>query len=107
MHYLLCTRLTDRVRFAIVIVPVYDDPADEASSPFAKHPAQGDRDWVWFSTMNRVQTQVLKVSARRARRQLPTRDADAAGLYHFTDPCTSTYYHPGLVSDADRCAKEP
>lgn len=48
--------------FAILIVPVYEDPADEASSPFPRHPAAGDRDWVWFSTMNRVQTQVLKVS---------------------------------------------
>lgn len=107
MHYLLYTRHTDRLRFAIVIVPVYEDPEDEASSPFAKHPAQGDRDWVWFSTMNRVQTQVLKVSARRARGQLSTRDTDAAGLYHFSDPCTSTCYHPGLVSNADRCATEP
>lgn len=48
--------------FAILIIPVYEDPADEASSPFPRHPAAGDRDWVWFSTMNRVQTQVLKVS---------------------------------------------
>ncbi|CAO1631629.1 unnamed protein product [Parajaminaea phylloscopi] len=46
--------------FAVLVIPVYEDPADEASSPFGRHPAAGDRDWVWFSTMNRVQTQVLK-----------------------------------------------
>lgn len=49
-----------RGRFAVVIIPVYENPSDAESSPFAPHPAGGDRDWVWFSTMNRVQTQVLK-----------------------------------------------
>ncbi|CAO1637160.1 unnamed protein product [Sympodiomycopsis kandeliae] len=46
--------------FAVVIIPVYSNPSDADTTPFGPHAAGGDRDWVWFSTMNRVQTQVLK-----------------------------------------------
>ncbi len=46
--------------FAVVIIPSYEDPADEESSPFATHPNAGRKDWTWFSTVNRVQSQVLK-----------------------------------------------
>lgn len=49
--------------FAIVVLPVYEDPKDEQSSPFTPYPMGGARDWVWFSSVNRVNTQVLKVSA--------------------------------------------
>ncbi|PWN38225.1 uncharacterized protein FA14DRAFT_119851 [Meira miltonrushii] len=46
--------------FAVVVLPVYEDPADEKSCPFGSHPTGGKRDWVWFSSINRVNTQVLK-----------------------------------------------
>lgn len=46
--------------FAVVVLPVYEDPADEKSCPFGIHPTGGKRDWVWFSSVNRVNTQVLK-----------------------------------------------
>lgn len=47
-------------RFAVLVIPVYEDPDDEKSSPFGKHPNGNDRNWVWFSSVNRVNTQVLK-----------------------------------------------
>lgn len=47
--------------FAVVVLPVYEDPEDAHSSPFGPHPQADHRDWVWFSSVNRVNTQVLKV----------------------------------------------
>lgn len=49
-------------RFAVLVIPVYSDPKDEESSPFNKHPSYGEKSWVWFSTMNRVNSQVQKVN---------------------------------------------
>lgn len=46
--------------FAVVIMPSYEYPEDEKSSPFPPHPNAGRKDWTWFSTVNRVQSQVLK-----------------------------------------------
>lgn len=46
--------------FAVVVIPSYEDAEDEASSPFPPHPNAGEKDWTWFSTVNRVQSQVLK-----------------------------------------------
>ncbi|KAJ9478838.1 tRNA-splicing endonuclease subunit SEN2 [Pseudozyma hubeiensis] len=46
--------------FAVVVIPSYEDAQDEESSPFAPHPNAGRKDWTWFSTVNRVQSQVLK-----------------------------------------------
>lgn len=46
--------------FAVTVLPVYEDPNDEVSCPFGPHPTGGKRDWVWFSSINRVNTQVLK-----------------------------------------------
>ncbi|PWZ01495.1 hypothetical protein BCV70DRAFT_198928 [Testicularia cyperi] len=46
--------------FAVVVIPAYEDPADQESSPFPAHPNAGQKDWIWFSTINRVQSQVLK-----------------------------------------------
>lgn len=46
--------------FAVVIMPSYEDSEDEKSSPFSPHPNAGRKDWTWFSTVNRVQSQVLK-----------------------------------------------
>ena len=48
-------------RFAVLVIPEYEDPDDKLSSPFPPGPNDGEKDWVWFSTMNRVNTQVLKV----------------------------------------------
>lgn len=66
-------------RFAILVIPSYvesaelgaapsasnrDEPvsaeAAARSSPFIAPTTTGDKSWVWFSTMNRVQSQVLK-----------------------------------------------
>ncbi|KIS69887.1 tRNA splicing endonuclease subunit SEN2 [Mycosarcoma maydis] len=46
--------------FAVVVIPSYEDAQDQESSPFALHPNAGRKDWTWFSTINRVQSQVLK-----------------------------------------------
>lgn len=46
--------------FAVVVIPSYQNPEDVESSPFTPHPNAGEKDWVWFSTVNRVQSQVLK-----------------------------------------------
>lgn len=46
--------------FAVVILPSYEDAQDQETSPFAPHPNAGRKDWTWFSTVNRVQSQVLK-----------------------------------------------
>lgn len=47
-------------RFSIVVCPVYEDPADEASSPFDLQNTK-PFSWAWLSTLNRVNTQVRKV----------------------------------------------
>ncbi|UZJ56370.1 hypothetical protein CBS101457_005690 [Exobasidium rhododendri] len=67
--------------FAVQVIPVYEDPDDETSSPFAKHPSGNDRSWVWFSSINRVNTQVLKTII----------------LCHVTIPALSTL-DPSLLS---------
>ncbi|EPQ30841.1 uncharacterized protein PFL1_01739 [Pseudozyma flocculosa PF-1] len=46
--------------FAVLVIPSYEDPDDQHSSPFPPHPNLGPKPWTWFSTMNRVNTQVLK-----------------------------------------------
>ena len=47
-------------RFAIVVIPVYEDPADQQSSPF-NLPNANTFSWTWLSTVNRVNSQVQKV----------------------------------------------
>lgn len=49
-------------RFAIVVIPVYEDPADKESSPF-NLPNADTFSWSWLSTVNRVNAQVQKVRA--------------------------------------------
>ncbi|KAN0065409.1 tRNA splicing endonuclease subunit sen2 [Thecaphora frezii] len=46
--------------FAVLVIPSYEDPEDQKTSPFPPHPNVGPKPWTWFSTMNRVNTQVLK-----------------------------------------------
>ena len=52
--------LTYRIRFAMVLIPVYEDPEDAKSSPF-KLPNAEPFTWQWLSTINRVNSQVQKV----------------------------------------------
>ena len=47
--------------FAVLVVPEYNDETDKNSSPFLPHYNEGHKDWVWFSMINRVNTQVQKV----------------------------------------------
>jgi hypothetical protein len=44
----------------MVLIPVYEDPADAESSPFAL-PNTDPFTWQWLSTINRVNSQVQKV----------------------------------------------
>ncbi|RPD64261.1 hypothetical protein L226DRAFT_505843 [Lentinus tigrinus ALCF2SS1-7] len=45
--------------FAVVVIPVYEDPADKESSPF-NLPNSDTFSWSWLSTINRVNAQVQK-----------------------------------------------
>ncbi|KAG9018890.1 tRNA splicing endonuclease subunit sen2 [Tulasnella sp. 427] len=45
--------------FSLVVCPVYEDPKDQESSPFDLSNAK-PMDWAWFSTVNRVNSQVKK-----------------------------------------------
>ncbi|KAJ8489199.1 hypothetical protein ONZ51_g3078 [Trametes cubensis] len=45
--------------FAVVVIPVYEDPADQESSPF-NLPNSETFSWTWLSTVNRVNSQVQK-----------------------------------------------
>ncbi|KZT63647.1 hypothetical protein DAEQUDRAFT_719156 [Daedalea quercina L-15889] len=45
--------------FAIVIIPVYEDPEDQETSPFDLANSQ-PFSWTWLSTVNRVNSQVQK-----------------------------------------------
>ncbi|KAG9001486.1 tRNA splicing endonuclease subunit sen2 [Tulasnella sp. JGI-2019a] len=47
--------------FALVVCPVYEEPEDEETSPFDL-PNSKPMDWAWFSTINRVNSQVKKAS---------------------------------------------
>ncbi|OCH90998.1 hypothetical protein OBBRIDRAFT_552999 [Obba rivulosa] len=45
--------------FAVLVMPVYEDPADQESSPFTLANAE-PFSWSWLSTVNRVNSQVQK-----------------------------------------------
>ncbi|KAH9933308.1 uncharacterized protein B0H18DRAFT_1082989 [Fomitopsis serialis] len=45
--------------FAIVVIPVYEDPVDQETSPFDLANSQ-PFSWTWLSTVNRVNSQVQK-----------------------------------------------
>lgn len=48
----------------MVVIPVYEDPADQESSPF-NLPNANTFSWTWLSTVNRVNSQVQKVHTSR------------------------------------------
>lgn len=48
-------------RFALVLIPVYEDGEDKRTSPFGLPNAE-PFSWQWLSTINRVNSQVQKVS---------------------------------------------
>jgi hypothetical protein len=48
----------------MVLIPVYEDPDDAVSSPFALSNVEPFT-WQWFSTINRVNSQVQKVCPGR------------------------------------------
>jgi tRNA-splicing endonuclease subunit Sen2 len=48
----------------MVLIPVYEDPDDAKSSPFALSNVEPFT-WQWLSTINRVNSQVQKVRPSR------------------------------------------
>ncbi|WFD08391.1 tRNA-intron lyase [Malassezia vespertilionis] len=46
--------------FSVIVVPEYADVQDAVDSPFRPHHNGGEKSWVWFSMLNRVNTQVQK-----------------------------------------------
>ncbi|KAG1905876.1 uncharacterized protein F5891DRAFT_1006992 [Suillus fuscotomentosus] len=61
VDYLLYKRgpVFQHAEFAIVVIPVYEDPEDQATSPFKLQNAEPFT-WSWLSTINRVNSQVQK-----------------------------------------------
>ncbi|CAL1714972.1 unnamed protein product [Somion occarium] len=61
VDYLLYKRgpVFHHAEFAVVVLPVYEDPADQQSSPFSLSGAT-PFSWSWLSTINRVNSQVQK-----------------------------------------------
>ena len=72
------------VRFALVVVPVYEDQQDQEASPF-NLPNSTPFSWSWFSTINRANSQVQKVLSFRSSDSLNTT---------CLDPCTGLCYDP-------------
>ncbi|KAF9648898.1 hypothetical protein BDM02DRAFT_2032033 [Thelephora ganbajun] len=62
VDYLLYKRgpVFDHAEFALVICPVYEDPADSDSSTLCFRSTQ-NISWSWLSTVNRVNSQVMKM----------------------------------------------
>ncbi|KAG2158294.1 uncharacterized protein EDB93DRAFT_657958 [Suillus bovinus] len=61
VDYLLYKRgpVFQHAEFAIVVIPTYEDPEDQANSPFKLQNAEPFT-WSWLSTINRVNSQVQK-----------------------------------------------
>ena len=47
--------------FSVLVIPEYENEQDREGSPFMRHHNAGEKSWIWFSMMNRVNTQVQKV----------------------------------------------
>ncbi len=79
----------------MVVIPVYEDPADQESSPF-NLPNANTFSWTWLSTVNRVNSQVQKVRAIRLSASCTRIDTVLADSHtHLRD-------HPRTVSDISR-----
>ena len=49
--------------FSVVMIPVYDDPTDQETSPYGKEDWYTERvSWKWINTIMRVNSLVQKVS---------------------------------------------
>ncbi|KAG1754593.1 tRNA intron endonuclease, partial [Suillus lakei] len=61
VDYLLYKRgpVFQHAEFAIVVIPVYEDPEDQVNSPFKLQNTEPFT-WPWLSTINRVDSQVQK-----------------------------------------------
>ncbi|KAI0077732.1 hypothetical protein K474DRAFT_1595426 [Panus rudis PR-1116 ss-1] len=61
VDYLLYKRgpVFHHAEFAVVVMPVYEDPEDKKTSPFNLYGAE-PFSWSWLSTINRVNSQVQK-----------------------------------------------
>ncbi|KAG8921321.1 tRNA splicing endonuclease subunit sen2 [Tulasnella sp. 417] len=76
--------------FSLVVCPVYEDPKDHESSPFDLSNAK-PMDWAWFSTVNRVNSQVKKTLVL-VYVTIPSIDRMAAASVSFDhSTCLSLY----------------
>ncbi|OJT02873.1 hypothetical protein TRAPUB_6543 [Trametes pubescens] len=91
VDYLLYKRgpVFHHAEFAVVVIPVYEDPADQESSPF-NLPNANTFSWTWLSTVNRVNSQVQKtliltyVTIPARSRISPELLSSPACLAHYT-----------------------
>ena len=87
-------------RFAIVVLPVYEDPEDQKNSPFDLNNAE-PFSWSWLSTINRVNSQVQKVNRTRFVGNRPSRSClviQTLILTYVTIPAQSRVNSEGLAS---------
>lgn len=62
VDYLLYKRgpVFSHAEFAVLVIPEYEYGPDAQDTPFVQHHNGGDKSWIWFSMVNRVNTQVQK-----------------------------------------------
>ncbi|KAI0788795.1 hypothetical protein C8Q75DRAFT_719501 [Abortiporus biennis] len=91
VDYLLYKRgpVFQHAEFAIMVIPVYEDPADQENSPFQLENSD-PMSWTWLSTINRVNSQVQKtlvltyITIPAQSRISPTVLSSPACLSHYT-----------------------
>jgi hypothetical protein len=80
----------------MVLIPVYEDPDDAVSSPFALSNVEPFT-WQWFSTINRVNSQVQKVCPGRV-----FSGSWVMGLIYVQDACPFACDHSGVFTTFSR-----
>ena len=62
VDYLLYKRgpVFSHAEFAVLVIPEYEYEPDAEDTPFVQHHNGGEKSWIWFSMVNRVNTQVQK-----------------------------------------------
>jgi hypothetical protein len=80
----------------MVLIPVYEDPDDAVSSPFALSNVEPFT-WQWFSTINRVNSQVQKVCPGRF-----FSGSWVMGLIYVQDACPFACDHTGVFTTFNR-----